>query len=106
MKPQALDLSRVPPTWDQGCPGTSLGRYLLLSLVCLVFFFAPCNTSKISAMAFQGGLVTAQRIWYYTVTRKCLRFYEGKCPIHPRDHYIYFHFKVFVFTSGEFGPLS
>lgn len=108
MKPQALDLSRVPPAWEQGCPGTSLGRYLLLSLVFFFFFFlnAPCNTSKISAMAFQGGLVTAQRIWYYTVTRKCLRFYEGKCPIHPRDHYIYFHFKVFVLTSGEPGPLS
>lgn len=46
MKPQALDLSRVPPTWDQGCPGTSLGRYLLLSLVCLGFFLLPVILPK------------------------------------------------------------
>lgn len=43
MKPQALDLSRVPPAWEQGCPGTSLGRYLLLSLVFFFFFFFKCS---------------------------------------------------------------
>ena len=46
MKPQALDLSRVPPAWEQGCPGTSLGRYLLLSLVFFFFFLLPVILPK------------------------------------------------------------
>lgn len=46
MKPQALELSRVPPAWEQGCPGTSLGRYLLLSLVFLFFLFCSVILPK------------------------------------------------------------
>ena len=45
MKPQALDLSRVPPAWEQDCPGTSLGRFLLLSLV-FFFFLLPVILPK------------------------------------------------------------
>ena len=48
LKPHVLDLSGAPPSWEQGCSATSLGRYLLCSLAffCLFVFLLPVILPK------------------------------------------------------------